>query len=98
MGPNRPNLLQLERRFWADKFAFVPRFAVCARADNFPDGLLSLKEGGETSAAEFATRQCYALTGAKSIEKGVSTMCLSDSNAACDSRYGNLHAGKLPFI
>jgi len=29
-------------------------------------------------------------------------MCLSDSNAAirplCDSRYGKLHAGKLPFI
>ena len=29
-------------------------------------------------------------------------MCLPDSNAAirplCDSRYGNLHAGKLPFI
>jgi len=29
-------------------------------------------------------------------------MYLSDSNAAirplCDSRYGNLHAGKLPFI
>ena len=32
----------------------------------------------------FATRQGYALTVAKSIEKGVSTMCLSDSNAAID--------------
>lgn len=35
-----------------------------------------------TSAAAFATRQCDALTLARSIEKGVSAMCLSDSNAA----------------
>jgi hypothetical protein len=58
-----------------------------------------LKEGGETSAAVFATRQGYALTVAKSIEKGVSAKCLPDSNAAIrplgDSRYGELHAGKL---
>ena len=37
--------------------------------------LLSLREGGETSATTFATRQCDALTFAKYIEKGVSTMC-----------------------
>jgi hypothetical protein len=39
---------------------------------------------------------------AKSVEKGVSTMRLSDSMAAirplCDSRYGNLRAGELPLI
>jgi hypothetical protein len=101
-GPNRPNLFQLKRRFWADKLAFVPRFAVCARADHYHDGLLSLKEGGGTSVDPFATRQCDALTLARSIEEGVSAKCLSDSNAVirplCDSRSGNLRAGELPLI
>lgn len=61
MGSNRTNLFKLKRRIWADKLAFVPRFAVVNSVDAFHNGLLSLKEGGETSAAAFATRQCDAL-------------------------------------
>jgi hypothetical protein len=65
----------------ADKLAFVPRFAVVNRVDDFRNGLLSLKEGGGTSADPFATRQCDAPTLARSIEEGVSAKYLSDSNA-----------------
>lgn len=90
MGSNHTNLFKLKRRIWADKRAFVPLFTVVISVDAFHNGLLSLQEGGETSATTFATRQCDALAVAKSLEKGMSTMRLSDSNAAirpvCDSR------------
>jgi hypothetical protein len=53
-----------------------------------------VKEGGVTSTADFATRQCDALTVARSLEKGVSAMWLSDSNADISANLRHSHTLK----